>query len=158
MVLSPIFAWDNCKICICAADNGVVEPGMDGIGVSGGGACVSGVGGCEFAGVPVGISYGPKAFVSCAKIFNVEKATNVAAANVMPVLWKPCLFIKSHFLCNPTPQPRAGCAACQGALNQAIASIKSSKGILPFRNRQSATIRRTPAAAPPAVPRASNTP
>lgn len=91
MVLSLIFACDNCKICMSAVDNGVVEV------ADGGGAaiCVSGVSG----GAPavVGISYGPKALVSWAKIFAVEKATNVAATNIKPVFWKPCILITSHF-------------------------------------------------------------
>ena len=74
-------------------DNGVVEPIVGAVAVSGGGDWVSGGGACVSTGVPVGIWYWPKAFVSWAKMFAVEKPTSAAAASVMPVFWKPCILI-----------------------------------------------------------------
>jgi len=69
-----------------ADDSGAAWPAV-------GAGAVVGVSG----GTPEFISYGPNALVSCAKTFAVEKATSAAATNVMPVFWKPCIFITSHF-------------------------------------------------------------
>src|SRR5579862_9870242 len=89
MVLSLIFACDNWRICASAEDSCVVEVAIGAVGTGGVSVAVGGG----------GISSWPKAFVSCAKSFGAEIATSAAAANVMPVFWKPCIFIKSHSFC-----------------------------------------------------------
>lgn len=116
IVPSLIFACDNWRTWLSADDSCGPEAAGGAAGVVSTGV----LGG--------GISYCPNAFVSWARIFAVEKAIK-AAANAAPGLWKPVVFITSHhFLHAITPQPHSGCAACQGALNQAKACGREAGG------------------------------